>query len=298
MKSRREFLKQWAWTGLLFAPNIARSIPPVTQLRMQVPIPQPKSSSGGIIVPTGLVAYWRFDNNVNDSMGSFNGTAAGTPTYETGKAAQAIVLNGSSQYVTLASNPISNYASSNSVFGWVKTVDITQTQGGYAQNAIILATDANNVLRLTNNAGTMTFLISIGGVDKSRTSKVVDLTNNVWAHIGFTCDGSATPTCYINGSPISTASWSGGGPAPNYILGGRTTATGLWYGDLDEFRIYNVVVSGADVSTLYTQIAFNKFRKSLDYLMAYHRDALEYCAKNNFLQPPTEQHAMILRELV
>ena len=61
------------------------------------------ASSGG--EPTNIVAFYEFLNNVNDSTGNYNGTAVGSPSYGTDRnsvANQAIVLNGTSQYITIA----------------------------------------------------------------------------------------------------------------------------------------------------------------------------------------------------
>ena len=53
------------------------------------------------------VAFYEFENNVNDTQGTFNGTAYGTPTYVTGKVgSKAIQFNGSSQYVSIT-RPVS-----------------------------------------------------------------------------------------------------------------------------------------------------------------------------------------------
>src|SRR5512137_1121583 len=58
----------------------------------------------GKYVPSwgGLLSHWKFDGDVTDALGVHNGTPNGTPTYAAGISNNAIVLNGTSQDMTLA----------------------------------------------------------------------------------------------------------------------------------------------------------------------------------------------------
>ena len=54
-------------------------------------------SSGGVLpstLLTNLYAVYKAENNANDSLGTYNGTAQGGLTYTTGKSGNAFVFNG------------------------------------------------------------------------------------------------------------------------------------------------------------------------------------------------------------
>ena len=77
-----------------------------------------------------LRGWWQFENNVLDSSGNANnGTPTGTPTYVTGRVGQAISLNGTTQYVTVADAASLDLTTGMTLSTWIKpgvTVNTTQ----------------------------------------------------------------------------------------------------------------------------------------------------------------------------
>lgn len=73
----------------------------------------------GLDDTTGLVARFAFANNLNDSLGAFNATGFGTPTYVYDICdGQAVNLNGTSQYFTIPGTGAMNFTTAMTVCGW------------------------------------------------------------------------------------------------------------------------------------------------------------------------------------
>ncbi|MFC1792199.1 LamG domain-containing protein, partial [Planctomycetota bacterium] len=74
--------------------------------------------------PSKLVAWWKFDNDANDSAGANHGTTQGNPTYVDGKVGRAISLDGD-DYVDCGNPDLLNFATGDwTLSAWIKT---TQT---------------------------------------------------------------------------------------------------------------------------------------------------------------------------
>ncbi|HEY4500157.1 MAG TPA: LamG-like jellyroll fold domain-containing protein [Candidatus Paceibacterota bacterium] len=75
---------------------------------------------------SGLVGYWKFDNNTNDSSGNnLNGTPAVPATYPTGKVNQAMNFNGVNQYVNLGIPTPLQITSDLSLSAWIYANNVT-----------------------------------------------------------------------------------------------------------------------------------------------------------------------------
>ncbi len=68
-----------------------------------------------------LVAWWKFENNANDSAGANNGVIGGSPSYVSGKFGQAISLDGD-DYVDFGNPSSLNFGTGDwTVSAWIKT---------------------------------------------------------------------------------------------------------------------------------------------------------------------------------
>ena len=80
------------------------------------------SSSGGLspsTLLTNLYAVYKAENNANDSLGIYNGTAQGGLTYTAGKSGDAFLGNNVNGYIALPTNSIDFNGTSFSVNAWV-----------------------------------------------------------------------------------------------------------------------------------------------------------------------------------
>ncbi|MHC4560345.1 MAG: LamG domain-containing protein, partial [Planctomycetota bacterium] len=86
--------------------------------------------------PQPSIAWWKFDNNTNDSAGSINGIPVGNPTYAAGMFGQAISLDGTN-YVNFGNPSLLDFGTGNwSISAWVQT---TMTGTGDANKGVIYA---------------------------------------------------------------------------------------------------------------------------------------------------------------
>jgi hypothetical protein len=86
--------------------------------------PRPAISVSGEKQPSKLIAWWKFENDVNDSAGFNNGTIHGNPTYVDGKFGRAICFDGN-DYVDCGNPDSLNFGTSDwTISAWIKT---TQT---------------------------------------------------------------------------------------------------------------------------------------------------------------------------
>lgn len=81
----------------------------------------------------------------------------------------------------------------------------------------------------------------------------LDLNEGAWNHIVVTVDKSSnTVTLYVNGATVDTINYSGNDPYTGRpTIGGATKGGDYLHGYLDDFRAYNIVLSAADVQSLY-----------------------------------------------
>lgn len=71
--------------------------------------------------PDKLVAWWKFDNDANDSAGANHGTIYGNPTYADGKVGRAINLDGN-DYVDCGNLDSLNFGTGDwTISAWIKT---------------------------------------------------------------------------------------------------------------------------------------------------------------------------------
>ena len=206
--------------------------------------------------PSGLVGYWKFDEGTGtsstDSSGNNNpGSLISSPTWTTGKVGGALSFNGSSNYITLASYPLSDMSVSNSGCAWILTSNISNSnEGGGARGAFDFSPNANSGIRLAQSSGYVYFVYQSGGTTYSQRTNNVVLSNNNWSYVCYVFNGSAI-TGYINGALAATVTASNNPYHTVRIIGASFTTAGRWLGNVDEVRIYNRALSAAEIYAFY-----------------------------------------------
>lgn len=204
---------------------------------------------------SGLVLYYPLDGNANDASGNnLNGTLSGGTTVVAdhfGNANGAIKLNGTNAYIDV---PDGNYFTGGdfTVSCWVKTVSYASWSrlfdfgNGPANNNVLVGITNGTTGRPAAEVynGTVT-----GG---QITSSSVQMPLNQWALLVYTFN-SGTGKIYLNGTQIA----SGTQTAPQNVLRtlcylGRSNWAGDAYANasLDEFRIYNRVITTTEMNSL------------------------------------------------
>jgi len=204
-----------------------------------------------VVSNSGLVAWWKMDEATStiahDFSGNrFNATLTNGPTWtRSAKKAGGLVLDGVNDYV--ATGAISTGIPTNgpaTVSGWFYPTTTAVGRG----SAIYYFRDLYQ--HSLNN-----YLYLLNGADYFNVATV--LTPNRWHHIAYTYSGTHENTIlYLNGVPypvtIQTASQNHASLSPFYI-GSDNGGTANFPGRVDDVRIYNRVLSAAEVKKLYDE---------------------------------------------
>ncbi len=197
-----------------------------------------------------LVAQLRFDGNTLDSSPNLNHGAAFTGTsYGTGKVgANALALNGTTGFVQLPATvanqqeiTIATWVYWNGGNNWQRIFDFGNDE---AQNMFLTPKSGNNTLR---------FAIKNGGAEQLIETSV--LPTGVWSHVAVTL-GATGARLYVNGTQVAQSTTftirpTDFMPVANYI-GRSQYADPLLNGRVDDFSIYNYVLSPAQIASLAT----------------------------------------------
>lgn len=229
----------------------------------------------------GLVAFYPFSGNVDDSSGNNNlGTNNGATltTDRFGAANKAYSFNGTSSFIKIPnSSSLTASTYQLTIAAWVKLNQFTgspnkaasivdKANGSSGDWGIFYQDfDANPAVEKLRFGGYIWYssvILSQG----LRTSTVP--TQNQWVHIAYTIDGNSVTNYYINGVNESQIGNGGNGFSlwennADMYIGRSGTVNGNYYGftgsnynyfngAIDEVRIYNRVLSPTEVQYLAT----------------------------------------------
>jgi glucose/arabinose dehydrogenase len=210
-------------------------------------------------VTSGLVRNYRLDNNggttATDSAGANNATLTNGPVWSAGKiGASAVTFDGANDYLA-TSNLATTLGGTATLTAWVKT---TQVGNVKMYNAPGIAgveqyNGANDIFwGWLDETGRIAFKVGDNaGVARSN----VPVNDGQWHHVAFTRD-SATGVIklYVDGVLNATATSDTGLKSTPFASFGRIEDTGgtinYLAGSLDEIRVYNRVLSDAEVMTV------------------------------------------------
>jgi hypothetical protein len=203
---------------------------------------------------TGLVATYSFNENagttITDSTGlGHTGTISGATWITQGKFGNALSFDGVNDWVTISDANDLDFTTGFTLEAWVYP---TANGGGSWRNVMIKERSSGEVYNLYANADTnapTAFVIAAAApftyLDVRGTSQ---LPLNTWTHLALTFD-NATVRLYVNGSQVGTRAVAGPLLTSTGVL--RVGGNGVWgeffAGRIDEVRIYNRALSGAEI---------------------------------------------------
>ena len=230
------------------------------------------SSSGGLTPSTllnNLYAVYKAENNANDSLGTYNGTAQGGLLYVSGKENQGFRFNGTNSYVQIADNAFSIHDFSLSLWFNPTSYSVDRTIFSNTNG------DGNNVntgyYLFCSSTGKLYFAV-YGGTNSFVATyyEYTTLSINTWYNITITKTQNNQPIMYINGSVVTPTitNYGGGTINPVYSFGAYTYSTpciGAYlynnaslkaaYGSstTDEIGIWNRELTSSEVTELQTK---------------------------------------------
>lgn len=228
----------------------------------------------------GLVGHWTLDGKDTVWSSSTAGTTldtsgnGNTGTLTSLNRATSPAIGKLGQALDFASGGSGDYVN----FGSAANLDDIETQGGGGMTVMAWINprssggSTNSVIIGKSNSGTAGFwrMNNLGRLSFTKDFSTTDLTTmsnasnpltyNQWQHVAATWDGSALASnihLYINGAEISgyTSQVDGVGTAVSDAANSvymSASATNEFDGKIDDARIYNRVLSAAEIAALYT----------------------------------------------
>ena len=233
--------------------------------------PTDAADGGSVDLTTGLVAYYTFSESSGtttaDSSGNGNtANVLGGATFTAGVQGNAITLSGTNQYVAMPSG-ILNGLSSVSISTWANltAADLSTTKHWCRIFDFGVANPDGGqpatYLFLTPNPSTgsgLRFSISTSGNGGEQQLNAGPPTAGTWQHYVVTLTAGAG-VLYVGGSPVTTSTIFTMTPATigtltqNWMGRSQFTADPYLIGQIDNFRIYNRVLTATEVTELFTQ---------------------------------------------
>lgn len=211
---------------------------------------------------SGLVGYWTFDGgdltqNAVDKSGQGNtGRLINmSTTTVAGKVGQALVFDGSNDYVTVGTNIAPTSAIT--MCTWI-LVHSWGTSGTSDQDTIVQSStsDAGNFVFQFNNAHRdggahrdLEFKVNNVGFVYSGTGSVINL--DKWNHVCSTYINGGTGYIYVNGVEVASGSMTNLDATSETVTLGAQSGGDTLDGVLDDLRIYSRALSAGDVKRLY-----------------------------------------------
>jgi len=201
----------------------------------------------------GMVGYWPMDDaaspTTDATTNGSNGTWQNAPTFTTPGVpaltfpnAGCLTLNGTNQYVDFGKPAIfPTGTSARSMCGWGKS---TTTAGGYRWIFAYGSGGTGQAMFIGMNGTTLYG----GGYGDDVT--VANFWDTNWHHIALTYDGT-TAILYADGIQVASAAKNWNLVANLAYIGRQVnTAAEFWNGQIDDVRLYNRVLTAAEVAVL------------------------------------------------
>lgn len=211
-----------------------------------------------------LSSYWKFDDNLNDTVGSNNLTAVGSPVYASGKVNNGIDLErGSSQYVYVADTATLEPGSAFSIVAWVK---IESTSAGAAYVIASKGTSTGNqrsfVFKVSNANSLVLQLSSAGSSFNGDVSVSWTEVTGTWVQLAVTFS-SGSVKFYVNGAQQGSTQTSAISSVYNgtgrFGFGADNlsgTPSDFFDGMIDEAGFWQAAKTDADILRAYQAISY------------------------------------------
>lgn len=212
---------------------------------------------------SGLVSWWRAENNANDSVGVNHGVGVNGLGYAPGLSGAAFSMDGVDDHVRVSASPSLNVGLGNgfTVGAWINPATLDQQDlVEWNDNLGFIGVHMTlSVPALGGGTGSLwANLVDVGGNPHALSSLPGLVSANAFQHVALTYDKVAgQATLYLNGAVVASANLGVFTPytSSDLYFGARPSGpfTGLQYSRyMDEVTLYDRALSGSEVVTLAT----------------------------------------------
>ena len=195
---------------------------------------------------------WKFENNLNDSVGTTNGTGTGNIAYVDGLVNKALEFDGSGDYVTVSYGSGERSTTPVTYTLWVNADAITSTNracfvqstwsSGWARSYVGYAREGDGKSYWQMGIGTS------GYVDGNTTLEAT----TGWHFIALVFDGSYA-NLYVDGDFVYQKASGNFAFNQDLTIGGCSLGGADWDGKIDEVRVYSIDLSAEEISRIYLE---------------------------------------------
>jgi len=218
--------------------------------------------SGNEQIPTnGLVAYYPFNGNANDTSGNgSNGTvtAATLTSDRFGNSNTAYSFDGVNSYIDAVIPNIPKNNAARTISGWFKTNDTFSDPNKYDASIFNYGTLAK-LQRLSLSVYSKGYLQMISGASFSSDDFYInnfDYANNDWYFFTLTYDGTKI-SIFVNGQLVVQKAVNLDTVGNIFRIGQRISGDNVkegFKGTIDDIAIWNRVLTPEEISALYTPV--------------------------------------------
>jgi beta propeller repeat protein len=201
-----------------------------------------------IRVPPMLLAYYPFEGNANDVSGNnFHGTPLGGPQVTTGIKGSAYEFDGVNDYIRIVPVPVElERGNEITISAWIKTTDNTSSNMGIMKRGEWRGAWNKQEYALRVLKGNIEFNMGNGATASKPGGGYIS--NGKWHMVTGTLKDGAM-RIYVDGVPKGqpVQMTLTGTPQPQAQLIGALTGGNYFKGTIDEVKIWNYALSGADI---------------------------------------------------
>ena len=212
-------------------------------------------------LPSGMVGWWRGENNALDSMGTHHGTLKNGAVFGSGLVGNSFVFDGVDDYVEVPSSDVVQPRTALTIEGWV------YADGTQAGQAGIVGTwddnsGANRTFLFWLLDGRLSLYISPDGGSYRDATDPTPLPVNRWVHVAGTYDG-ATIRVFRDGVEVVSVPYSATISANNrpFTIGrteGGSNGSDYWKGAIDELSLYDHALSASEIAAIHAAASAGK----------------------------------------
>lgn len=209
---------------------------------------------------SGLVGWWKAENNAQDITASYIGALSGNATYTAGRNTQAFLLDGSGDYITVPANPALQPAQL-TMSAWANMAsfragswDTFIAQGNTGGDPLLGCCADTYYLGLYQGRPYMVTSHNVIAARENTANFQIPL--NTWIHFSGTYDGSVS-RLYVNGYQVASQTINQPLRYENVPLrfgedtnNNAPAALGL-NGKLDDIQLYNRALNADEIMALY-----------------------------------------------